>query len=141
MIVTFCGHSEVYNKKAVQEWVAAVCDELIREGASEFYLGGYGAFDSLCAKTLREMKKHYPQIKLILILPYLNSSKSTDGYDETLYPPLETVVKRFAISRRNEWMVSNSDKVVAYVTHDWGGAYKTLVYARRKQKDIIQYEE
>ena len=47
--------------------------------------------------------------------------------------------KRFAISRRNEWMVRECDTIVAYVTHGWGGAAKTLEYARRKNKAVLQY--
>ena len=112
---------------------------MIKNGTDEFYLGGYGGFDHLCAAVLRDLKKSYPQIRLILVLPYLNSSMITDGYDETLYPPLESVPKRFAISRRNEWMVRECDTVVAYVTHGWGGAAKTLEYAQRKKKAVLQY--
>ena len=62
------------------------------------------------------------------------------NYDETVYPPLESVPKRYAISRRNEWMVCESDGVVAYVMRGFGGAAKTLDYARRKKKAIICYE-
>jgi len=64
-----------------------------------------------------------------------------DGYDETIYPPLESIPRKFAILRRNEWMVQESDIVVAYVNHGWGGAAKTLQYARRKKKRIILYGE
>ena len=70
----------------------------IAEGADFFYLGGYGGFDHMCASVLRELKKTQPQIRLILILPYLNSSMITEGYDETLYPPLESVPRRFAMN-------------------------------------------
>ena len=63
----------------------------------------------------------------------------TDGYDETVYPPLESVPKRYAISRRNEWMVRESDIVVAYVIRGFGGAAKTLEFAQRKKKRIIAY--
>ena len=137
MRITFCGHKDVSDKATVEHWLYSVCSELIDQGATEFYLGGYGNFDYLCASTLRELKKQHPNIKLILVLPYLNSSMMTEGYDETVYPPLESVPKRFAISRRNEWMVQESDIVVAYVTHSWGGAAKTLEYARRKKKQIF----
>ena len=140
MKITFCGHKEVPDREAVEVWLRSVCLELIAEGADEFYLGGYGSFDYMCASVLRELKKEHNQIKLILVLPYLNSNILTDGYDETLYPPLENVPLRFAISRRNEWMVCESDVVVAYVTHGWGGAAKTLEHARRKKKNIILYE-
>ena len=36
-------------------------------------------------------------------------------------------------------MIRESDVVVAYVTHGWGGAAKTLEYARRKKKNILFY--
>jgi len=138
--ITFCGHKEVSDQNAVKAWLHTVCADLISEGAIEFYLGGYGGFDHLCASVLRDLKKTHAEIRLILVLPYLNSNILTDGYDETLYPPLENVPLRFAISRRNEWMVQESDAVVAYVTHGWGGAAKTLEHARRKKKRILQYQ-
>ena len=141
MKITFCGHKDVADREAVEGWLFSVCSELIVQGADEFYLGGYGGFDHMCAAVLRKMKDANPHIRLVLVLPYLNSSILTDGYDETVYPPLESVPRRFAISRRNEWMVMESDAVVAYVTHGWGGAAKTLEYARRKKKRILLYGE
>ena len=140
MKITFCGHKDVADRDAVEKWLRFVCSYLIAQGAKEFYLGGYGGFDHLCAAVLRDLKKDQPQIRLILILPYLNSSMMTAGYDETLFPPLESVPKRFAISKRNEWMVQECDTVVAYVTHGWGGAAKTLEFARRKKKNILLYD-
>lgn len=141
MKITFCGHKDVADREAVERWLYSVCSELIIQGADEFYLGGYGGFDHMCAAVLRELKRANPHIRLILVLPYLNSSILTDGYDETVYPPLESVPRRFAISRRNEWMVMEGDAVVAYVTHGWGGAAKTLEYARRKKKKILLFGE
>lgn len=55
------------------------------------------------------------------------------------YIPLGSVPKKFAISRRNEWMVLESDIIVAYVLRDFGCAAKTLQYARRKRKKIVIY--
>ena len=72
------------------------------------------------------------------MLPYLNRTADSAGYDTTVYPPLETVPKRFAISHRNRWMVKNSDIVVAYVNYGWGGAATTLRYAAVQKKEIIQ---
>ncbi len=78
-------------------------------------------------------------IELILVLAYFDTKRDTSGYDSTVYPPLETVPRRFAISHRNRWMVETSDVVVAYVLHDWGGAAATLRCARKKKKQIISY--
>ena len=68
----------------------------------------------------------------------VNREYCTELYDDTTYPPLEDVPMKFAISKRNEWMVDQADAVVAYVTHGWGGAAATLQYAERKNKRIIR---
>ena len=141
MRVTFCGHKEVSDRELVDQWLRQVCADLIEQGADEFFLGGYGCFDFMCASVLRDMKKVHPSIRLVLVLPYLNSAMLTEGYDETAYPPLESVPKRFAISRRTEWMVRESEVVVAYVIRGFGGAAATMDYARRKRKTIICYAE
>ena len=140
MIVTFCGHSQISHSEEVEKWLYAITKKLIDQGATTFYLGGYGEFDSLAASVLRMQKKRYPQIELVLVLAYLNTGRNTSAYDSTVYPPLETVPRRFAISHRNRWMVESADVVVAYVLHDWGGAATTLRYAKQKKKPVILYE-
>lgn len=137
MIVTFCGHKQIYQSSPIATKLKTVIEELIGEGATEFYVGGYGNFDSLVASSVREAKSAHPDIRLVLIIPYLNRQYETDGYDEVLYPPLESVPLRFSISKRNEWMVDQADVVISYVTHEWGGAYTALTYASRKKKRII----
>lgn len=137
MTVTFCGHAEIAQSDNVRNWLISTVGTLIADGADTFYLGGYGAFDNLAAAVLQELKKANPHIQIVLVLAYLNRNTDTSGYDSTLYPELEKVPLRFAISRRNERMVDISDVVVAYVTHGWGGAAKTLEYAKRKRKTIL----
>ena len=141
MNVTFCGHAQVVQIEQVTEWLYTITQVLIEQGATTFYLGGYGAFDNLAASVLRAQKKRYPQIEMILVLAYLETTKDTSGYDSTVYPPLETVPRRFAISHRNRWMVESADVVVAYVLHDWGGAATTLGCAKQKKKQIISYSD
>lgn len=137
MIVTFCGHAKLAQLDDVQSWLICTIEKLILDGANAFYLGGYGAFDNLAVTVLRKLKKTYPHIQIILVLAYLNRNIDISGYDVTLYPELEKVPPHFAISKRNERMVDMADTVVAYVTHNWGGAAKTLQYAKRKEKNIF----
>lgn len=99
-------------------------------------LGGYGEFDSMAA-AVRDAKKLHPHIRSMLVIPYMDREYNPQYYDGSIYPPLETVPRRFAISKRNEWMIEQADVVVACVTHNWGGAATTLTYARRKKKRII----
>ena len=137
MLVTFCGHSRVSNTAAVADALKTVVEELISEGADEFYLGGYGEFDSIAAHVVYDLKALHPEIKSYLVIPYLNREYYTKLYDDCIYPPLESVPLKFAISKRNEWMVDQADVVVAHVLYSWGGAAATLNYAKRKKKRII----
>ena len=138
MTVTFCGHKDIADTSTVRAAVDEVLRTLVAEGADYFLLGGYGGFDYLAAHAVHEQKQQHPEIHSTLVIPYLNREYSIELYDDTTYPPLEDVPMKFAISRRNEWMVDQADVVVAYVTHGWGGAAATLQYAERKNKRIIK---
>ena len=72
----------------------------------------------------------YPNIEAVLVLAYLDREIDASRYDDTTYPPLEKVPRRYAILRRNEWMVSVSDVVISGVLHSWGGAARTLEFAQ-----------
>lgn len=139
MTVTFCGHRDMDQPKAISVWLDMLLPSLIEGGASRFYLGGYGGFDALAAAALRRQKEVYPHIEMILVLAYLGRNVDTSRYDGTAYPPLEKVPPRYAIIRRNEWMVCESDVVISGVSRSWGGAARTLEFARKKQKIILQY--
>ncbi len=119
--------------------MAGYTPPLIEGGAKIFYLGGYGDFDRLAAVAVRRQKSVYPDIESVLVLPYLNRKFDADAYDSPTYPPLEKVPPRYAIVRRNQWMICESDVVISGITHSWGGAAKTLDYAKSKGKVIFQY--
>ena len=139
MTVTFCGHRDVPEPEIIKTWLNQTIEELIHEGVDHFLLGGYGQFDRLAAAVVRKQKERHPAIRSVLVLPYLDRKHDASLYDESIYPPLETVPRRFAISRRNEYMIDAADCVIAFVTHDFGGAYTSLCYAQRKHKRIILY--
>ena len=141
MIITFCGHNNVPGAEEVRKWLCRVLEQFIYEKNVVFYLGGYGEFDRLAASVVRQKQKANPTAKAILVIPYLGRRYDASGYDGTLFPPLESVPPRYAISKRNGWMVEQASVVIAYVTHDWGGAAKTLSYARSKGKRVILYPE
>ena len=146
MIITFCGHSKLSDHDIIQDQLTQELRSRLEQGSHKFYLGGYGAFDLLAAKVLHKLKAEYPELESILVLPYLDRQMDASLYDGTIYPPLENVPKRFAISRRNKWMIEKADILIACVNHDWGGASKTLEYAVKKGLHIInlgglQYDE
>lgn len=140
MAVTFCGHGQIDARKSVESWLRAVVAELIAEGETLFYVGDRGDFDHMTRCVLNEAKAYHPQITVLHVQAYLTEKVQEEGL-ESVYPPLENVPLRYAISRRNQWMVEQADTVVAYVIYDWGGAAKTLLYAQRKKRRIIRFEK
>ena len=143
MIITFCGHSNCLFKYDVKEQLKNILvGEIIKNPTCKFYLGGYGDFDGFCLRTLKDLKVDFPEIELIFITPYLDKNYSKlefakYHYDDVIFPPLESVPRKFAILKRNEWTVDSADLVIAFVMYSWGGAAKTLEYAKRKKKTII----
>ena len=142
MVITFCGHSDfLFSDDVRQQLKNILVSEIIKNPTCKFYLGGYGDFDSLCLRTLRELKKEFQSIELIFITPYIDKNYSKlefakYHYDDVIFPPIESVPRKFAILKRNEWMVDSTDLVIAHVKYSWGGAAKTLEYARKRKKQI-----
>ena len=144
MVISFCGHRE-FTPDAEKE--KAIIDILLKYAETEqeivCYTGGYGAFDWFAASCINKAKKAAHNIVNCLVVPYITSSYlerislHTKEFDEVIYPPLENIPPKFAIIRRNEWMIDNSDLLIACVKYSWGGAARTLEYARRRGKIIL----
>ena len=146
MTIAFAGHSVISSGNKVKE----IVKEQIRNNVTEFelvtcYVGGYGDFDMICAGACKELKEEYAGIEVVYVTPYITLSEQMKikemqkfGFcDASIYPPIENTPTRFAISKRNEWMMTNADLIIAYVDHSYGGAYKSLQVAKRKKKKII----
>ena len=139
MVCCFIGHKEVPSD--LDKLLVPTLTELIAEGVDSFLVGNQGGFDSTVLHLLRKLKDKYPHITYNVILAYMPGAKEEwSAYNpmETLYPEgLEAVHPRFAISWRNKWMIQESDVVVTYITHSWGGAAQFAELAERKHKRVI----
>ena len=146
MIITFIGHRSIIINDIISNKIKNAITEVIsNETSVKFYCGGYGKFDEICASICRKIKANNKNCEIILITPYFTISQQTKIkallceklYDAVIYPPIENYSPRFAITKRNEWMIKNSDIIIAYVSHDYGGAYKSLKYAQKQNKIIM----
>lgn len=143
-VCTFCGHGHIYGSyEEVKQKCRDTVENLIKSGDADcFLIGNYGDFDSIAAAVCLALKKQYPHIQVDLVLPYYRPH--LDDYDKERYarfdsvitPGLEDTPHRYRITKANEYMVDQADTVIAYVKYD-GGAAKTLAYAKRHKKQII----
>ena len=141
MTVTFFGHKD--TPKEIETTLRATLVDLIENhGATEFYVGNNGNFDTMVRRQLENLSQTYP-ITYNVVLAYLPTKKSEyDDYTNTIYPEgIETVPKRFAISYRNKWMLEQSDIFITYVARTYGGAWQFKVIAQRQGKTVIELSE
>ena len=135
---TFFGHKD--TPKEIEHTLRSTLIDLIEsQNITVFYVGNNGNFDSMVRHQLEELSQTHP-ITYSVVLSYMPTKKSEyDDFSNTILPEgIETVPKRFAISYRNKWMVEQSDVVVTYVTHGFGGAAQFKEMAERQGKTIIE---
>lgn len=133
----FIGHNECYELSASE--LSKAIEDCINLGVTEFFSGGQGRFDRAAAVEVYKLKKNYPLIKNILVVPYPDFNVFDKGlFDEIIYPEnFERYTYKSAIPARNKYMVINSNIAICYVNHGWGNAAKTYGMAKRKGLQII----
>ena len=135
---TFFGHRDC--PESIKPKLSAVLVDLItNHGVDMFYVGNQGRYDAIVHSVLRELKKEYPQINYAVVLAYMPKKKAEyDDCSDTMLPEgIESVHPRYVIYWRNSWMIQQSDYVVTYITHFWGGAAQCLEKAKRLNKQVI----
>ena len=134
----FFGHRDVTHD--IRAKLQFIIEQLItEEQIYNFYVGHQGQFDSMVYSILKELKVKYPHIRYTVVLAYMPDEHIKEVYGEdTLYPDgLETVPRRFAISKRNDWMIQHSGYAVCYVHKITGGAVKFREKERKKGLLVI----
>ena len=138
----FIGHREADERLLPR--LESVIDRLItEEKVRYFYVGGYGGFDRIAAAAVKRAKQKYPDITLMLVLPYHPGERPTEalaGFDGTYHPEgLANTPRRYAIVRTNQIMVDTCDRLVCYVRHGASNSRNLLEYARRREeKGLVQ---
>ena len=137
---TFFGHRDCPS--SIKSKLRKVLIDLIESHVVDmFYVGQQGSFDSMVRSVLKELVSLYPHINYAVVLermPPKRDEFDTRDYSDTMLPEgIETVHPRFAISWRNKWMIKQSDYVVTYVTHSWGGAAQFAELAEKQKKTVI----
>ena len=138
----FIGHREA-DEQLLPRLELTIERLITEENVRYFYVGRYGGFDRIAAAAVKHAKQKYPDITLMLVLPYHPADRPIDtpnGFDGTYYPDgLENTPRRYAIVRTNQIMVDTCDWLVCYVRHGASNSRNLLAYARRREeKGLIQ---
>lgn len=140
MTITFFGHRN--TNQSMQSLLKVVLKDLIEnKDADVFYVGNQGNFDDMVRNTLIQLKNDYPYIRYYVVLAYMPIKRegvTFEDYADTIFPEgLENTPRRYAISKRNRWMIEQADTVVTYVIYKTGGATQFKELAEKKGKCVI----
>ena len=119
---------------------AAIIDLIEKHAVDHFYVGRQGAFDAMVQSVFRELRPIYPKVRFYVVLERMPGSETGNIDTEwTLLPEgIELAPPRFAIVRRNEWMLKSSDYVITYVCRSFGGAAHFMDLAIKRGKTVIR---
>lgn len=138
----FTGHREIEDadKDTLKAALDAAIRDLIARGYRYFGAGGALGFDTLAASAVLSLKKEYPDIALILVLPCPNQTRYWKSEDVAAY---EEIMRRAdkcvytsdhyfngCMQKRNRYLVDHSSACIAYLRRESGGTAYTVEYAK-----------
>lgn len=136
----FFGHRDA-TERVLPMLEAAVTELVENRGVDTFLIGNNGRFDSIAYSALKRLKTRCPHISVTVVLAYLpQGGISPFAADtETVFPEEAAAgPRRFAILRRNRYMIGRSDMVVVYARTSCGGAAAAAAEARKQGKQVIE---
>ncbi len=145
----FTGHRIIplAERESVMRALENAVTESIENGYRYFGSGGALGFDTMAALTVLKLKKQYPHIKLILVLPCENQTRNWKAADIEKYEYIKSqadkVVKTSTeytpgcMHKRNRHLVDNSSLCICYLKKPSGGTAYTVGYAKENGLKII----
>ena len=135
---TFFGHRDC-PETIKPKLRSTIIDLIENHNVDMFYVGKQGQFDIMVRSTLKKLKQEYPHIDYAVVLAYMPGKRNDyEDYSDTMLPEgIEAVHPRFAITWRNNWMLTHSDYVITYITRSWGGAARFAKKASTIKKNVI----
>ncbi len=145
----FTGHRIIALKDydRIKQTIERLSEDFILKGVTDFCVGGALGFDTLAAKTILYLKKKYPHIRLILILPCLNHTSKWKNSDIAEYENIRSqcddiiyASREYTNScmfKRNRMLVDKSKYCICYLKGSKSGTAYTVKYAKNKGLEII----
>lgn len=151
----FTGHRQLREPAAViAARLTQTLERLIQSGYRTFCAGGARGFDALASEAVISMQAQYPQIRLVLMLPFPEQYRRESGWNQadieqhrllqaqaaqviTIAPGYRSGV----YYRRNRALVDASSACIAYMTRTGSGTGYTVRYAQEQGVDVINIAE
>lgn len=147
----FTGHRKLplQKREEIIRKLEQALITLIQSGIRYFGAGGARGFDTLAAQTVLKLRKEYPHIKLILVLPCLSQTRGWQNEDVKAYEAIKAAADKITYTsekytrgcmyKRNRYLADHSSVCVCvcYLTESKGGTAYTVNYAKKQGLKVI----
>lgn len=149
--VCFTGHRQMGESiSEVERRLTGTVDNLIQKGYLYFGAGGARGFDALASEVVLNLKATYPQIHLILVLPFHEQYRHERNWtwaEMEQYHRLKELASKVVVLaagytsgvyyRRNRHLVDHSSVCIAYMTRANSGTGYTVNYAKARALEVV----
>ena len=137
MNCTFFGHRDATEE--VKPKLREIILNLLKSGRVErFFVGNNGNFDLYVQNILQELKENGVGVHFDIVLSSIGEKAVSDNQNETIFPEeLANAIPRFAISKRNDWLIKNSSILIAYVKYSFSNSGKLIEKAQKRGLEVI----
>lgn len=145
----FTGHRKICaeHMMALPTLLKSEIQKQAEAGVVNFRAGGAIGFDTLAALCVLEQKKHYPDIRLHLILPCRDQDATWSEEDRHVYrfvlssaDSVTYVRERYSegcMLERDRRLVQGSDVCIAFLTQSKGGTAYTVSQALKSGLEFV----
>lgn len=132
----------LFSQSAFSPAMEPALEGLIRRAVVEFdaaifLCGGYGAFDSCAARIVDRLQEEYPRIRLQLLLAHMPAQQTDGAMGVRLPDHLEQLPPRYALARRNSWLLEQGDILIVHIDTPRGAIYRHCCAARAQGKPVL----
>ena len=145
----FTGHREIpkKNMRRIRKNTLSAIIKAYEKGYRYFGSGGAVGFDLIAADCVLHLKKKYPDIRLILVLPCHGQTKYWSDEEKKKYNKIKEKSDKIVFTseqyyngcmqKRNRHLADNSSLCICYLAKNTGGTAYTVHYARNKGLKLV----
>lgn len=147
----FTGHRQMDEPVSeVERRLTETVKDLIHKGYRYFGAGGARGFDALASEVVLKLKVTYPQIHLILVLPFDEQYRHERNWTQqeiARYHRLKEQASKVVVLaagytsgvyyHRDRHLVDNSSVCIAYMTRTNSGTSYTVNYAKARGLEVV----
>lgn len=149
----FTGHRNlpIHQEEEIWQRVCTRLYPLLERGVRYFGVGGAIGFDTLVAEKLLDLRKTYPQIRVILVQPFQGYQSRWTPAQQARAAAVENRVDKVVICcrtpgreaflARDRHLVDGSAYCIGYCTRSTGGTAYTLRYAQKQGLQVWNIAE